>query len=50
LKIQATKAIDIVANSPRVHVFLVGPGLGRHPNVIYIVGNIIHGAKTNDMP
>jgi NAD(P)H-hydrate repair Nnr-like enzyme with NAD(P)H-hydrate dehydratase domain len=40
----------VVANCPRVHVFLVGPGMGRNPNVVYIVGNIVHSARANDMP
>lgn len=47
---QTSAAIDVIANSPRVHVFLVGPGLGRNPNVIYIVGNIVHSARVNHLP
>lgn len=51
IEMEIERASNIVKDTlPRIHTLVVGPGLGRDPNVMKSVEEIIIAAKTKNMP
>jgi ATP-dependent NAD(P)H-hydrate dehydratase len=50
-QVEIEKSSNIVKDAfPRIHTLVVGPGLGRDPNVMKSVESIIEAAKMKNMP
>jgi NAD(P)H-hydrate repair Nnr-like enzyme with NAD(P)H-hydrate dehydratase domain len=46
----AASVSKVVNTFPRLHVLVIGPGLGRHPRVMTIVSGIMRGATKKALP